>query len=113
MVTVHQIRQGLEQYLDTEILPHLPAMKRFGISVYIELLLQQIENQSGDFLEKPAIKILGLADENGNIDIEKLYGVAKNKFGSADRLEMDIPIAGRFVFNKSDVDNLFDMIRRS
>lgn len=111
MATINQVRRGLEQYIDAEILPHLSTAKAFGVGVYMELLLAQIEAQYKQYLDMPAIKMLNLADDNGNIDIGRLRDVAMTKM--PDRIQLDVPFAGRFTFTRDDVDRLATMIQNA
>ena len=111
MVTINQVRHGVEQYMDSEILPKLPPAKAFGVGVYAELLLSQLENQFRQYLAMPAVKMLNLADDNGNIDIDRLREVAQRKM--PDRIQLDLPMIGMLTFSRGDIDMLYQHIQRS
>ena len=113
MVTISQIKTGIEQYMDREILPHLSTGKQIGLGIYTELLMVEIEGKAREYLNMPAIKILGLSDEEGNIDLDRLQDVAARKVGDRGKFEVDLPIIGRFTFSQSDVVKLCELIRRA
>lgn len=111
MATINQVRRGIEKYMDAEILPKLPKAKAFGMGVYAELLLSQTESQLQKYLELPAVKVLGIVDESGNIDIEKLRDVAHKKM--PDNIQLDLPLIGTFTFGNADIDMLYQHIERA
>lgn len=39
MVTIGQVKAGLTEYLDSEILAKMSGAKRFGTAVYLELAM--------------------------------------------------------------------------
>jgi hypothetical protein len=53
--------------------------------------------------------MLGLFDENGNVDDTRLYTVMKNLF--AEKKTIDIPLIGTYTFSQNDVQRLFDFMR--
>lgn len=112
MITVHQLRKGLEIYADREILPHLSNAKRVGVGIYLELLLNRLESEPALIFDHPAIKILGVTDGQ-NIDLDKLYTAAVGRMDAAGPMEISIPVIGCFTFNRSDADKLCELIRRS
>lgn len=108
MATINQVRRGIEKYMDAEILPKLPKAKAFGMGVYAELLLSQTESQLQKYLELPAVKVLGIVDESGNIDIEKLRDIARKRM--PDSMQLDLPLIGTFTFRDADIDLLYQHI---
>ena len=112
MITVHQLKKGLEVYADKEILPHLSSAKRVGLGIYLELLLNRIESEPALIFDNPAIKILGIIDGQ-NVDLDKLYSAAVSRMDAAGPIEIDVPMIGCFTFNRNDADKLCELIRRS
>lgn len=106
MVTMDQVRRGIERYIDAEILPQLTGFKRYATAVYIELALNQAEETLIGFVHRPAIEMLGLMDGDDRIDIDRIRTVAGNRMASEGRVEVDIPVLGKFVFNTGDIEKL-------
>lgn len=79
--------------------------------VYLALLMDNLPNKMVDIMRSPAMSVLGIMDEQSMIDIDRLHDAACNSM--RDNLDVSIPVIGRFVFSRSDVDRLCDMIRRA
>lgn len=112
MATLRQTVSGISRYIDAEILPHLSGYRRYGAAVYLALVMQDGENMLHSLLHIPAIKILGIEDENHCIDMDRLHMAAVSAMGG-DKMTIDIPVIGQFTFNSNDVDRLCDYIRTS
>ena len=75
------------------------------------LLMDNFANKAVAFMRSPAMSALEIIDDAGNIDIDRLHAAAINAMH--DNLDVSIPVVGRFIFSRSDVDKLCEMIRRS
>lgn len=111
MVTMEQVKAGLMAYIDAEILPRMEGYRRYGLTVYLALLMDNFSGKLMDALNRPAIAALGVMDESGRIDIEKVHNAAYSAM--REDVDVSIPVVGRFVFSRADVDKLCEMIRRS
>ena len=109
MVTIEQVKNGLMKYIDTEILPHTNGAKRFAVGVFSALAAQNAETALMKYRENPAITMLGVVDENNNVDIDKIYSAAISAM--PDRLSLDIPLVGVFTIGKADLDQMLDLIK--
>ena len=112
MITAQQLVNGIIQYADAEIIPHLSGVKRYGAAVYLALAANNAQNLLSGILSNPAIAILGVCDENGGINLDKLHTAAIQSF-SDEKLTLDVPVIGAFAFTKDDIDRLFETIRRA
>lgn len=111
MVTIDQFKRGLAEYVDTDILPRLSGAKRYGVMVYMALLMDGTSEKVTELLKNPAIAMLGIVDDSGLIDIDKIHDAAFNAM--KDNLDIDFPLIGRFIFSRPDIDRLCDLIRRA
>lgn len=109
MKSINQVISGLTKYIDAEILPHLSGAKKYGAAVYLALAEINAANYVKNVLSLPAIKMLGVSDGE-SVDIDKLYAAMSKSIN--DKCTIDVPIIGTFSFSVSDVDKLFDFIRR-
>ena len=89
----------------------MSGAKRYGVMVYMALLMDGFSEKMAEVLKNPAINVLGLHDGKGMINLDKLHKAACDAMH--DELVLDIPVAGRFVFSRPDVDRLCEMIRRA
>ena len=88
-VTIDQAMRGAVRFADTEIIPHLPSGKGIGAGVALALIM----------------------DEQGNIDIDRLYSAARPKFEN--KLSVDVPFIGSLKFDQNDVDKLYKFIQEA
>lgn len=111
MVTIDQVKSGISAYIDAEILPRIDGYKRYGLLVYMSLLMDNFNNTVVDLLKIPAVSVLGIVDADGRVDIDRLHNAAYQSM--RDNVDITIPIVGRFIFSRSDVDKLCEMIKKA
>lgn len=109
MLNVAQAFKGAKKYIYTELLPHLSTTKQLLFAGYIELAEGNLQNAVLKLKEHPAVSMLGLFDENGNMDDTRLYTVMNNLF--AEKKTIAIPLIGTYTFSQNDVQRLFDLMR--
>nr|DAX82489.1 MAG TPA: hypothetical protein [Caudoviricetes sp.] len=59
--------------------------------------------------EHPVVKLMQIMDEQGNIDLDRLYNAARPKFEN--KLSMSLPFIGELKFDQNDVDKLYKYIQ--
>lgn len=62
--------------------------------------------------EHPAVKALGVFDEAGNVDIDKIYTCLKTEAAKGP-VTTNIPLIGNVTLNETDVDKLYTLIKQS
>ena len=111
MVTHEQIKRGLARYMDSEFIPKLPvgSVKKVVIGTASALMLQNLDKSIKALSEHPLVGVLGIVDEHGNIDVDRLAEEVKIQMGS-DGMKFDLKILGLSLgaphFDCSDVDKL-------
>lgn len=111
MVTKDQIKRGLSRYVDAEIVPRLPggSVKKVIIGTALSLFMGNIEKNIDHLSDHPLIKTLGLIDESGRYDIDRLAEEVKRNM-SDEGMKFCIDVLGMHVgdmtFHRSDVDSL-------
>ena len=111
MVTKDQVKRGLSRYVDTEITAKLPigTVKKVLVGTAISLFMGNIEKNIESLSEHPFVKTLGIIDENGHYDIDRLAQEVKRNM-SDEGMRFDLNILGMHVgemtFRRSDVDSL-------
>lgn len=109
MIAMTSAINGIKKYIYTDMLPHLPTIKQILLGGYIELAQGNAMNAALKLRDHPAISILGVFDESGNVDETRLYTVLFDIF--SEKRTIDIPMIGTYTFSRSDVDKLFDFMR--
>ena len=99
MVTISQVKRGLLNYADIEILSKMPSgFKKIAVGAALSLYVGSLDNIMGH----PIIKTLGIIDQDGYVNVDAL----------ADSIKSNIPEVGA----KIDIDvvgiHLGDMILR-
>lgn len=111
MVSVKNIEQGIASYLDAELMPQLQnnGLEKVFIGTAASLVIRKAGAIVEGYKDNKLVKMLGIMDEDGNVDIDVLAEEIKKNI-SKDGVKIDIPIVGTMTFHKSDVDKLKDYI---
>lgn len=111
MVSMNQVQKGLMKYIDNDVLPHLTGMKRVGLGIYSGLAAQNFGAMVEKYKDHPAVSVLDVIDDNGNVDIDKLYKAAAPMFSSGERHTISIPLIGDMTVDRSDLEKLYQYIK--
>lgn len=110
-VTIDQAMRGTVRFADNEIIPHLPGGKGIGAGIALALIMDGGRSKILALREHPAVKLMQIMDEQGNIDIDRLYSAARPKFEN--KLSVDVPLIGSLKFDQNDVDKLYKYIQEA
>lgn len=105
MITIEQAASGLTSYLDAELLPHLPTGKALLLGTAAALYIRKAPEIARQLLSKPAVKMLGVMDEGGNIDIDELYNAVLPQVKGP--FELSVPFVGSLTFDRAEIDKLY------
>ena len=111
MVTMAQVKNGLVKYIDTDILPHLTGFKKIGLGAYTALAAENFAGMVEKYRTHPAISVLNVMDENGNLNIDKLYQAVSPMFADGQKQSIDIPLIGELRVDRTDLEKLYRYIR--
>lgn len=108
MVSVAKLEKGIASFLDAEIMPKLPAdgIERVLTGTVASLM---IKKSMKSLTDNKALKMLGVQDDKGDIDVDTLAEEFKKNI-QKDGFRVDIPVIGCMVFHESDVDTLLKHI---
>ena len=107
-VTAEQVAKGLASYVDRELVPQVPGLRKWGLGFmggHASVIVQNMAEKHRDML-----KMLGIMDEDGMIDIDMLASEMKRKAAELGPVTEHLPIFGDVTFNSSDVDKLHTYI---
>lgn len=111
MVTIDQAMRGAAKFADNEIIPHLPTGKGIGAGIALALIMDGGKAQLLKLRENPAVKMMQIFDDSGNIDLDKLYNAARPRFEN--KLTVSVPLLGDMRFDQNDVDKLYRYIQEA
>lgn len=105
IANAQQIQRGIMNYLDIEIAQKSVGVRKFAVY----FLMPQLSNNIERFISSLGGNVLAkdMFDENGNIELDTVYGQAKD----AMRKCVQIEYAG-IIFTENDVDMLYNYITR-
>lgn len=110
-VTIDQAMRGAVRFADNEIIPHLPGGKGIGAGIALALIMDGGRSRMLALREHPAVKLMQIMDEQGNIDLDRLYNAARPKFEN--KLSVSVPFIGELKFDQNDVDKLYKYIQEA
>nr|DAW49114.1 MAG TPA: hypothetical protein [Caudoviricetes sp.] len=110
-VTIDQAMRGAVRFADNEIIPHLPGGKGIGAGIMLALIMEGSREKILALREHPAVKLMQIMDEQGNIDLDRLYNAARPKFEN--KLSVSVPFIGELKFDQNDVDKLYKCIQEA
>ena len=110
-VTIDQAMRGAMRYADNEVIPHLPGGKGIGSGIMLALIMEGSREKVLAMREHPAVKLMQIMDEQGNIDLDRLYNAARPKFEN--KLSVSVPFIGELKFDQNDVDKLYKYIQEA
>ena len=112
MVTIDQAMRGAAKFADNEIIPHLPTGKGIGAGIALALIMDGGKAQLLKLRENPAVQMMGIMDEEGNIDLDRLYNAARTQVDGK-KIPLTIPVIGELRFDVNDVDRLYKYIQEA
>ena len=110
MVNMNQIKSGLGDYIDVVMLPRMDSKRKFVTGMAYILIASKMDQVIRAISALPAIKMLGIIDPDGNVDIDSLYKAAKAQIERQGELEISIKMLGDFKFHAADIDELYRYI---
>lgn len=109
MITIEQAARGLTSYLDAELLPHLPTGKALIVGAAAALYIRKAPDIARQLIGMPAVKLLGIIDEQGNIDIDELYNAVLPQVRGT--FDLSVPLVGNLTFDRAEIDKLYSYLK--
>lgn len=112
MVTIDQAMRGIMRFADTEIIPHMPTGKGVFAGIVIALIMAGGKEQVLKLRDNPAVQMMHVMDDTGNIDLDRLYNIARPKM-DGQKLPVTVPLLGEFKFDVNDLDKVYRYIQEA
>ena len=112
MVTIDQAMRGVAKFADSEIIPHLPTGKGIGAGIALALIMDGGRSRILALKDHPAVQMMGIMDDEGNIDLDRLYNAARTRVDGK-KIPLTIPVIGELRFDVNDVDRLYKYIQEA
>lgn len=109
VVSVDCIGKGVAKFADREILKNVDGWQKVVVGAAIALAINRSQDIVASYKDNKVVKMLGIFDADGNVDIDILKQVVKDNI-SNNGFVITVPVLGELKFHKSDVDNLYNDI---
>lgn len=110
MATTEQIKAGIGNYIQTRLMPRLDGKRQFLLGTVYGLCVNKMDTLIAHAAQNPTVRVLGVVQENGEIDIDALYSAALAQMQAQGKVSVDIPLLGAFAFDENDLRELRQMI---
>lgn len=110
MVTITQMQNGIQAFIENEFLPVLPGWKKAAAATVVALWLRNFPGVAQEFLEGPVGKGMGIY-KDGMIDLDTVYNEAVKQF--AQPVPVNIPGLGTVTLTKENIDTLYGLIQEA
>lgn len=109
--STEQVIKGLINYADNEVMVKLPMSGKWIMGTVIGVAANKTGNIINGLKSNSIINMLGIIDEDGNIDIDTLITSMKQSADRYGKLTVEIPLVGSMTFSSSDIDRLRSYIQ--
>lgn len=110
MYDYNHVMQGLEKFINMEMLAKVPGWKKWVVGTGMELAIMNTKQIMEELEHNDFVKMLGVFDDNHHVDVEKLYTALKNQVKDGDKAEIELPLVGKFTLDRTDIDKLYTYI---
>lgn len=104
-VNTADIPSIMTQYIDSQVAPQANGAQKFGIYALMYAVNTKINDITARYA--PIMKMVGIMDDNGVIDLEYTHNMAKDAMDHAGKVN----VLG-FVMDSSDVESLYNIAQR-
>lgn len=109
MVTLNQVQNGVVKYIDNELIPNINGWQKWVFGALASTAMLKTTNIFNSLKQNEFVKMLGVIDENDNIDIDTLYREFL-KQAQKGAVTFDVPMIGAMTLNHTDVEKLYRYI---
>lgn len=111
MATTEQLRSGIGTYLQGHLMPKLDGTRQFLLGTVYGMAAGRMDDVLRQLGQHPAARALGAVKENGEVDLDAVYTAAYNQMKAQGKLRLNVPMIGEFVFDETDLQELYQCIK--
>lgn len=108
--SAEQVINGIINYADAEVMGKLPTSGKWVMGTAIGLATNKAGNVIDTLRDNMIVKMLGIVDEEGNVDVDTLISAMKDAANKYGKLVVEVPLVGKLTFATSDIDSLRNYI---
>ena len=106
-MTYEAVLQGIINYINKEILSTMADWQAMLARVAISRLLSAKDGFRAAITGNTFLQSMGVVSVDGMVDVDGLVRDLKEQISLAGKLEIDLPVFGKYVFSPDDVETLY------
>lgn len=112
MISFDQLKRGAANYLDNELMPKLPPAKQWLAGSAAVLALDSLPQLITTAAQNPMLAALGIVTPDG-VDLDRVYTAVRSRAEKTGAVAIPVPFLGQLTISATDLDTLYDYIRRA
>ena len=104
-----RVLNGIAKYMDREIYSGMNDWQEIAARMFVARVLNN-PNLETMLMNNPYIRTFAIVDSDGNVDVDGLYRDLRALVQQKGKVEISLPIFGKYTFHENDVDNLYNCI---
>lgn len=106
MVPFSSVIAGLAKYLDRHVYSGMSDWQEVLARVSVGRILGNEDVLKQQLLSNGFLKTFCIMDAEGNVDVDRLVDDIKREISRKEKIRVQVPVLGTFVFSASDVDEI-------
>ena len=107
-----KVVNGIVRYIDKEIYPGMAEWQELMARVAVSRILSSEESLKASLSSNAFLRTFAIIDSDGSIDVDGLARDLKAEISKKGKIEIALPMFGRFRFSEADVDKLYEEITK-
>lgn len=103
---IERVINGISKYMDREIFARMNDWQEMLARIAMSRVVKDPTTIKETILGNPFLRTFAIIDDSGNVDIEHLLNDIREQIERKQKLEISIPMFGKFNFVPEDVDHL-------
>jgi hypothetical protein len=101
-----KVIHGIVKYLDNEIYSNMTDWQEVLARIAVGRMIGDTSELKKTLMDNSFVKTFAIMDEHGDVDVDGLMRDLKNQIAQKGKIDISIPLLGKFTFTSEDVDEL-------